>query len=193
MIQENFYKKIWEYLLIISPPDEIKRLVGNIKKVVGIKYNSYHALHSTAYISVLKFQLMKDYERHLLNRLIDFFVNRLSFAIQLSNFDVFPKHTLYIDIPQNENLKKLQNELIFFLMRSVSVRSTYLSSGNKFHITIASSLKPDQFESVSSDYRCKTIKAEFSVKDIVLLKRPYEGYNTICRRWTGSNRFVMGV
>jgi 2'-5' RNA ligase len=193
MIQENFYSQNWEYLLIISPPEEIKRLIGNIKKAVGIKYNSSQALHSTAYISIVKFVLQKNYERHLLTRLLDFFINKLSFCIQLNNFDVFPKHTLYIDIPSNMELKKLQNELIFFLMSSVLVRGKYLKAGKKFHMTIARSLRPEQFELISKDYRNKTLSAEFPAKEIVLLKRPYDEYNARSCRWNGSHSFIMGI
>jgi hypothetical protein len=77
MLHENFYSRVREYLLIISPPGEIKRLIGNIKKTVGIKYNSYHALHSIAHITIVKFLLIKNYEQHLLDRLMDFFLNRI--------------------------------------------------------------------------------------------------------------------
>jgi hypothetical protein len=77
MQTNNFYEQVWEYLMVISPPEDVKNSIGKIKKEVGTKYGSRHALHSTAHISLVKFLLIKGCERNLLSHLFSFvLINR---------------------------------------------------------------------------------------------------------------------
>ena len=188
----SFYEQVWEYLLLISPPEDVKHTIGKIKKEVGIKYGSSHAMHSGAYISLVKFLLLKGCERNLLAKLFAFSINKLSFDIQLNNFDVFPRHTLYVDVQENEGLKKLQNELLRLLISTVSVRDKYLKAGKKHHLTIARSLNPAQFEQIANEYQNRILEMVFSAKNLVLLKRPYDEYNSKSYKWSGSHNFAMG-
>jgi 2'-5' RNA ligase len=188
----NFYEQVWEYLLLISPPEGVKHTIGKIKKEVGIKYGSSHAMHSTAYISLVKFLLLKGYERNLLAKLFAFSINKLSIDIQLNNFNVFPRHTLYINVQENEELKKLQSELLTLLKSAVSVRNKYLKGDKKHHMTIARSLNPAQFEQIANEYQNRSLEMVFSAKNLVLLKRPFDEYYSKNCRWSGSHNFLMG-
>jgi hypothetical protein len=192
METNSCWEQVWEYLLVISPPDDIKHSIGKIKKEVGVKYGSSHALHSIAYISLVKFLLIKGYEKNLLTRLFSYCINKMPFEVTLNNFDVFPRHTLYVNVQENEGIKKLQNELMVLLMSLVSIRRKYVKASNKHHMTIARNLNPVQFESVSDEYRSRQINTSFRAKNVVLLKRPYDEYNLRSYRWNGSHNFVMG-
>jgi 2'-5' RNA ligase len=188
----NYYGQFWEYLLLITPPEDAIRHIYKIKKEVGLRYGSRHALNSDARISLLKFLLVKGYEKQLLEELFCFCLNRMPFEIELNNFGVFPRHTLYVNVQENEGLKKLQNGLIMLLTASVPVRNEHLQAIRKHFMTIAGKLNPLQFESVSNEYRKKKISSSFNVRNIVLLKRPCDGNNSVNYRWTGSHSFVMG-
>lgn len=187
------WEQVWEYLLIISPPEDIKNSIGKIKKEVALNYGSSHALHSIAHISLIRFRLVKGYERNLLTRLFGFCINSLPFEVMLDNFDVFPRHTLFVNIPENGGIKKLQNRLIIVLMNFVSVREEYMKEMKKHYMTIARNLNPAQFNSVSNEYRSRQINASFSARNIVLLKRQYEEYKPYNYRWMGSHNFVLGI
>lgn len=193
MDTDSCRERVWEYLLIVSPPEEIKHSIGKIKQEVGLKYGSSHALHSSVHISLIKFLLVKRYEGNLLTRLFSFCVNTLPFEVTLNNFDVFPRHTLYINVQGNEGLKKLQSGLMVLLMNLVSVRKRYMKENKKHYMTIARNLNPAQFESVSDEYRSKQINASFRAKNVVVLKRPYDEYSLRSCRWNGSHNFVMGI
>jgi 2'-5' RNA ligase len=184
--------RVWEYLLIISPPEEVKHSIGKIKKEVGVKYGSSHALHSIAHISLVRFLMIKGYERNLLTRLFSFCINTLPFGVTLDDFDVFPRHTLYVNVQENEGIKKLQNGLMVLLISSVSVRGKYVKASKKHHMTIARNLNPSQFDSVSTEYKRRQLNTSFRAKNVVLLKRPYDEYNLRSYRWNGSHNFVMG-
>jgi len=188
----NYYKQFYEYLLLIPPPEDFKRSIGKIKKEVGVKYGNTHALHSAANINLIRFLLIKGYERNLLTQIFAFCINRISFEIRLNNFDVFPRHTLYVNVTENERLKKLQSGLIQMLKMSASVNEKNIKTNKKFHMTIARSLNPEQFESVSYEYTKKSYNSSFPAKNVVLLKRPYNEYNSNSCMWSGSHNFVMG-
>lgn len=192
MKAHNYYEQLWEYLLLISPPEDTRRSIGKIKKEIGIKYGSTHALHSSAYISLVKFMLVKGYEKNLLEQLFGFCINRFPFEVVLNNFGVFPRHTLYISVQENEGLKKLQNGLTMLLAGLASGIEKYMNANRKHHMTIARSLNPEQFTSISDEYKSREINVSFRARNIVLLKRPYEEYNSNFCRWSGNHNFVMG-
>ena len=188
----NFYEQVWEYLLVISPPEEVRHSIGKIKKEVGIKFGSPHAIHSTAFISLVRFLLVKGCERNLLSLLFSFCVNKMPFEIMLNNFDVFPRHTLYINVLENEGLKKLQSGLAALLTRQASVREKYMKANKRHHMTIAGNLNPVQFSSIANEYGRRQINTSFRAKDVVLLKRIYNENNSGGYRRYGSHNFVMG-
>ncbi len=192
METNSCWEQTWEYLLIISPPEDIKHSIGKIKKDVGVKYGSSHALHSIAHISLVRFLLVKGYERNLLTRLFSFCINTLPFGVTLDDFDVFPRHTLYVNVRENEGIKKLQNGLVVLLMNSVSVRGKYVKASNKHHMTIARNLNSVQFDSISDEYRSRQINTSFRAKNVMLLKRPHDEHKLRSYRWNGSHNFVMG-
>jgi len=192
MKTHNYYEQSWEYLLVISPPEDVKKSIEKIKKEVGIKYGSARALNSTAHINLIRFVLSKGYEKNLLIQLFAYCINRIAFEIRLDGFDVFPRHTLYINVPENDGLKRLQSGLILLLMNSISCREEQIKLNKKHYITIAGSLNLLQFNSISGEYKSKQIKTSFQAKNVVLLKRPYNEYSSKSCRWNGSHNFVMG-
>lgn len=190
MEKSEFYSRLWEYLLIVIPPENINRSIGLIKKEVGIKYGNANAVHSQAHISLVRFLLEKGYERSLLAQLFSFFINKLPVEIILKNFDVFPRHTLFIKVQEDNRLKKLQSGIAGLLEGSVG--GTCVSSAKNYYMTVARNLSPSQFESVSEDYCRKEINALFHANNIVLLKRQYDEYNSKSSRWSGSHSYIMG-
>lgn len=189
--RSDYYSRLWEYLLLISPPEDVKCSIGKIKKEVGIKYGSTHAMYSTAHISLVKFLLVKGYERNLLAQLFSFCINRLSFEVSLKNFDVFPRHTLYINVQENSGLKNLKKGLTFLLFSSASVHEECIKPSKIYYMTIARNLNPAQFESISREYKSRTIDTSFQARNIILLKREYNEYNSKSCRWNGSHNFVL--
>jgi 2'-5' RNA ligase len=191
MQTNNFYEQVWEYRLVISPPDEVNRSIGKIKKEVGVKYGNSHTIHSSAYISLVKFLLVKGCERNLLSRLFSFCINKMPVEIMLNNFDVFPSHMLYVNVMENQGLKKLQNELTSLLIIHLPVYEKLMKAAKKHYMSIAGNLSPLQFEPIAKEYKGRHINTSFRAKRIVMLKRPY-GHNTgSCRRY-GSHNFILG-
>jgi 2'-5' RNA ligase len=191
MQTNNFYERVWEYQLVISPPDEVKRSIGKIKKEVGIKYGSFHTLHSATFISLVKFLLVKGYEKKLLSLLFSFCVNSLPFEIVLNNFGMFPYHTLYANIRESRRLNNLQDTLTALLRRSFSANEKFMRVSRKHHLTIAGNLNPIQFELIADEYRNKQINTLFKAKNVVMYKKPYENNSRSFRRY-GSHNFVLG-
>lgn len=191
MSKSDYYSRLWEYLLVISPPDYVKHSIGQIKKEVDIKYGSAYAVHSAAHISLLRFLLVKGFEKSLLSQLFSFLINKIPIEIILKNFDVFPRHTLFIQVKKNEQLNRLQIGLI----RLVS----FIGGGpgikplKNYYMTIARNLSPAQFESVSEDFRHKELGTSFLAENAVLLKRPYNEFTANNCRWTGSHNFPIGI
>jgi hypothetical protein len=99
---------------------------------------------------------------------------------------------LYIDVRENDEMRKLQNGFIALLMCSVSVHNRFMRVSRKHHMTIARNLNPIQFRSIACEYENRQINTSFKAKNIVMLKRPYDEYKTVNYRWQGSHNFIMG-
>ena len=190
MITYNYYSRFWEYLLLVSPPEEIKKSIGKVKKEITVKYGC--PAGCTPNITLASFALAKGYERNMLAHLFAFFINRIAFEIRLNCFGVFPSHTLYAGVQYNESLKRLQNGLLLELTGSLSVREKHIRTAKTHCMTVAGNLNAAQFSSVSDEYRNRKINTSFLAKNIVLLKRPYEEYKLTGSKWQGSHNFVIG-
>jgi 2'-5' RNA ligase len=185
-----FYSQLWEYLLLVNPPAEVQSSISKIKKEVEIKYESPHAVHTPARISLVRFFLMKGHERNLMAQLFSFFVNSVPVEIILKDFDVFPRHTLYVNVREDTDLKKLQRELSTVL--TGMVREQNVKPVKNYYMTIARNLNPEQYESISGEYKRRRFDNSFRARNVILLKRPYDENNSKSCRWSGSHNFVMG-
>jgi 2'-5' RNA ligase len=180
-----------EYSLSIKPPADTEKFIGNIKKQVYVKYNNGNAIFPAARISLIKFIMFKGYERYLLSRLFGFIIESIPFDIQINNFGLFPRHTLYLNIAENEKLRKLQQGLSIFLSNTISIVHSNISKSGKFYLTIAPNLTPDQFKKISSEYKNKNIKTGFYANNVILFKRTYSENNSINCKWVWCNSFMM--
>lgn len=189
MKTNNYYKQPWEYLLMVIPPEHVKKSICTIKKELSIKHGCTAC--SSSNIILAGFLLSKDYERYMLNRLFEYFISSIAFEIELNKYGVFPYHTLYAGVNDGDRLKKLEERLFLTLAGTLPVRENRSRVPKKHCLSLARNLSMEQFGSISGEYRNKKLRTSFRLKNIVLLKRVYSEYNS-GGRWSGYNNFTVG-
>ena len=166
------------YFLAIIPPKDICEKVYAYKELVFEKFGSKASLNSPAHITLhmpFKWKLKK--EQLLIEKLQQFRFNELPFSISLDGFAFFEPRVVYINVLENEKLKRLQKELSKYMRRELNLfNAEYKDRAFYPHVTVAfRDLKKSVFPGVKSYFSLEKYEAEFETKQFCLLK--HDGKN----------------
>ena len=176
--------KVNEYLLVLSPHEELWNKIMKVKEEFADKYQSDHARWSKPQIALVSFVQYEMMEERLINRLKVVGMSYPPFKVELKDFGSFPSHSIYINVTSKVLVQGLIKEV-----RSEAQRLMKLNDENKPHfilephVTIARKLKPWQYEKGWLEYSNKNFTGRFIADAMLLLKRP-EGemkYKTVSR------------
>jgi len=165
--------KVNEYLLVLSPHEELWNKIMKVKEEFADKYQSDHARWSKPQITLVSFVQYEMMEERLINRLKVVGMSYPPFKIELKDFGSFPSHTIYINVTSKVPVQGLVKEI-----RSEAQRLMKLNDENKPHfilepyLTIARKLKPWQYEKGWQEYSNKNFTGRFIADAMLLLKRP---------------------
>jgi len=165
--------KVNEYLLVLSPHEELWNKIMKVKEEFADKYQSDHARWSKPQITLVSFVQYEMMEERLINRLKVVGMSYPPFKIELKDFGSFPSHTIYINVTSKVPVQGLVKEI-----RSEAQRLMKLNDENKPHfilephLTIARKLKPWQYEKGWLEYSNKNFTGRFIADAMLLLKRP---------------------
>jgi 2'-5' RNA ligase len=164
--------KLNEYLLVLSPHEELWNKIVNVKAEFAEKYKSDHARWGKPHITLVNFVNWGMIEERLLQRLQIIAMGITPFKIELKDFGSFPSHTIYINATTKLPVQALVKEL------KTAQRLMKLNSENTPHfmeesyLTIARKLKPWQFEQGWLEYSQRHFTGKFIAASMLLLKRP---------------------
>jgi 2'-5' RNA ligase len=164
--------RIYEYLLALSLPGELRNRIMKVKEHFAGEYKSDHARRGKPYITLVNFLQYEMMEDRLLNRLRQVAMGFPAFKVELRDFGSFPTHTIYINVASKLPVQKLVKEV-----RTEAQRLMKLNDDNKPHfimephITIARKLKPWQYEKGWLEYSHKHFTGRFIADSMTLLKR----------------------
>jgi 2'-5' RNA ligase len=160
-----------EYLLVISPNEDLRNRIAYIKKDFQEKYKSPLA-SAKPHITLAKFVTWNMMEEKLINRLQHISMGVCPFKIELKNFGSYPSHTIYINVATKIPVQNLVKE-IRSTQRMMKAHPDYdphfISDP---HLTIARKLKPWQYEKGWLEYSHLHFSARVVADSMLLLRRP---------------------
>ena len=165
--------KVYEYLLVLQPHEELWNRIVKVKKEFAEKYESDHARWGKPHITLVNFLQHEMTEPRIINRLKLIAMAFPAIKIELRDFGSFPSHTIYINITSKLPVQSLVKNI-----RTEAQRLMKLNEDNKPHfiiepyITIARKLQPWQYEKGWLEYSHKHFTGRFIASDMLLLKRP---------------------
>lgn len=165
--------KVNEYLLVLSPHEELWNKIMKVKEEFAEEYKSDHARWGKPHITLVNFVQYEMMEERLINRLNVVGMSYPPFKVELKDFGSFPSHTIYINVTSKVPVQGLVKEV-----RSEAQRLMKLNDENKphfmleSHLTIARKLKPWQYEKGWLEYSNKNFTGRFIADAMLLLKRP---------------------
>jgi 2'-5' RNA ligase len=164
--------RVYEYLLIVKPSEEICERVHKLKAGFAEKYKAPLAFHTKPHITLVNFLAYQITQERLVNRLQHIAMGLTPFKVELKDFGSFPSHTIYINVTT-----KLPLQAVVKQLKTAAPLMT-LSKDNKphfieeSHLTICRQLKPWQYEQGWLEYSHRHFTGRFIADSMVLLKRP---------------------
>ena len=165
--------RVYEYLLVVSPHEELRNRIMKIKEDFAVKYKSEQARWGGPQVALVNFTQYAMMEERIVNRLEKITMGYPPFKVELKDFGSFPSHTIYINVTSKLPVQNLVKEI-----RTDGQRLMKLNEDNKPHfilephVTIARKLKPWQFEKGWLEYSHKHFTGRFIAENMTLLKRP---------------------
>lgn len=165
--------RVYEYLLVLSPHQELWNRILKVKEAFAEKYKSDHAKWGKPHITLANFLQYEMMEERLINRLKMVAMAYHPIKIELRDYGSFPSHTIYINVVSKIPVQTLVKEI-----RSEAQRLMKLNDDNKPHfilephITVARKLQPWQYEKGWLEYSHKHFTGRFIADAMLLLKRP---------------------
>ena len=88
----------YEYLSIISPPEQVCNNVANEKNSFSYIYQAPSAKYSKPHITLAHFVQDDRYEKLIVNSLTATALRTAAFPVVLKDFGNFPSHCIYINV-----------------------------------------------------------------------------------------------
>ncbi len=165
--------KVNEYLLVLSPHEELRNKIMQVKKDFYEKYEAPSAIGGKPRLTLVNFVQYSMMEERLVNRLRIVAMGATPIKVELRDFGSFPSHTIYINV-----VSKIPIQGLVKNVRHEAQRLMKLNDDNKPHfimephLTIARKLQPWQYEKGWLEYSHKHFTGRFIADSMVLLKRP---------------------
>jgi 2'-5' RNA ligase len=164
--------RVYEYLLVLSPHEELSNKILQVKKEFKETYKAEKA-GGRPHLSLVTFTQYGMMEDRITNRLKTIAMGYHAVKIELKDFGSFPAHTIYINVTSKVPIQNLVKQI-----RSETQQLMKLDNDNKPHfimephLTIARKLLPWQYEKGWLEYSNKHFTGRFIADAMLLLKRP---------------------
>jgi 2'-5' RNA ligase len=181
--------KIYEYLLVLNPHEELRNKIMQVKKDFSERYKAATALYSKPHLTMVSFTQYGQFEERITRHLKTIAMGYHPIKIELKDYGSFPAHTIYINVTSKVPIQNLIKTI-----RSETQRLMKLNDDNKPHfimephLTIARKLLPWQYEKGWLEYSHKHFTSRFIADAMLLLKRPVNEFKyEIVQRFAFEN------
>jgi 2'-5' RNA ligase len=172
-LRETYKKQlsINEYMLILSPHEELRNRILQVKKEFHDGYQAPTALGGKPHVTLVKFTQLAMMEERIVNHLKTIAMGYCPFKVELKDFGSFPSHTIFINVISKLPIQSLVKEVraIQRLMKPDKDHKPYFI--DEPQITIARKLLPGQYEKGWLEYSHKHFTGRFIADSMLLLKR----------------------
>ena len=90
--------RVYEYLLVLSPHQELWQRIVKVKNEFSATYKAANAKWGKPHITLANFVQYEMMEERIINRLKVIGMGYPPFKVELKDFGSFPSHTIYINI-----------------------------------------------------------------------------------------------
>ena len=160
-----------EYLLVLSPHEELWNKIKKVKEEFSEKYKSAQARWGKPHVTLVNFVQFEMMEERIVNRLKTIAMGYTPFKVELKDFGSFPSHTIYINIETKQQVQNLVKAI------KPAQQLLTLNKDNKPHfiedphITVAMKLVPWQYEQGWQEYSQRHFTGRFIADNMLLIKR----------------------
>jgi 2'-5' RNA ligase len=160
-----------EYLLVISPHQELWNKILKVKNEFHDTYKAPTALWGKPHIALVKFFQREMMEERIVTSLKSIAMGYHPFKVELKDFGSFPSHTIYINVETKLTIKNLAKVIrpVQRLMKPDKEHKPHFIDDP--FITIAGKLLPWQYEQGWKEYTKKHFTGRFIADSMLLLKR----------------------
>jgi len=164
--------RINEYLLVLSPPEDLWQKIMKIKEGFADKYKNDIAKFTKPHITLINWVSLELMEEKIMQRLQIISMGITPFKVELRDYGSFPTHTIFINVVSKVPIQSLVKE-----MKQAQKLMT-LDKENKPHfietpyISICRKLKPWQYEEGWLEFSNRQFTGRFIADSMLLLKRP---------------------
>ena len=167
--------RVYEYLLVLNPHEEMRNKIMQVKKEFYETYKASSAIWGKPHVTLVNFLQYEMMEERIVNRFKTIAMGYHPIKVELKDYGSFPSHTIYINIISKIPVQNLVKEI-----RHEAQRLLKLNDDNKPHfilephLTIARKLQPWQYEKSWLEYNQKHFTGRFIADGMLLLKRPVD-------------------
>ncbi len=187
-LHENYKKQLStnEYLLVLSPHEELRTRIGQVRKEFSDAYQAPINFGGKPHLTLLTFTQLALMEERIVSRLRTIAMGYCPFKVELKDFGSYPSHSIFINVTSKLPIRGLVKEV-----REIQ-RLMKLDKEHKPHfidepqLTIARKLLPWQYEKGWQEYSHKSFTARFIADSMLLLKRPQGN-----KAWQIAERLVF--
>ena len=162
-----------EYLLVLSPHEDLRNRIKGIKKDFADAYRSTAGLYDKPVITLAIFKQYALTEDRIIQHLHTIAMGAKPLKIEMKGFGSFPTHTIYINVtsklPLQGLVKQVRSSCQGLMKLDADNKPHFLSEP---HINIARKLQPWQYEKGWLEYSHRSFTGRFIADAMLLLKRP---------------------
>lgn len=183
------YKKqlpVTEYLLVLSPHEELRNKVLRVKKEFYDTYQAPSAMGGRPHLALVKFSQVTLMEERIVQRLRTIAMGYCPFKVELKDFGSFPTHSIFINVVSKLPIRGLVKEVkeIQRLMKPDKEHKPHFI--DEPNLIIARKLLPWQYEKGWLEYSHRSFTGRF-IADSMLLLRRQEGH----KAWQIAEKMVF--
>ena len=160
-----------EYMLVLSPHEELRNKILGVKKEFAEKFKCQQANWGKPHLMLARFTQYEMMEERVVSRLRSIAMGFHPVKVELKDFGSYPSHSIIINVLSREPIKELIREIRESqrLFKIDNEHKPYFTDDP--HILIAGKLSPWQYESGWLEYSHRHFTGRFIAGDMLLLKR----------------------
>lgn len=164
--------RFYEYLLVLSPHEELHNRIMKVKEEFSEAYKSEIAKYTKPHITLLKFRTWGMMEEKIVQRMQCISMGIRPFKVELRDYGSYPTHSIFINVATKLPIQNLVKDLkeTQRLLKSVNEFKPHFMDDP--HLTVARGLKPWQYEGGWLEYSHRQFTGRFIADSMLLLKRP---------------------
>jgi 2'-5' RNA ligase len=160
-----------EYIVVLSPHEDLRKKIGQVKKEFADKYKCPQALWSKPQLMLVRFTQYEIMEERILNRLKSIAMGFYPVKMELKDFGSYPSHSVFIQVISREPVRNLVREIrgAQRLLKPDNDHKPHFTDDP--HLLIAAKLAPWQYENGWMEFAQKHFTGRFIAESMLLLKR----------------------